>query len=362
MKKILIMVAFFFLSSQLVPYIAQADDNMAYSVSAVIPENQIDKTLTYFDLKMEPNQKQEIVLNVSNASDKEEIIVITPNNAKTNQNGVIDYSQSKGEGDSSLTVPLTSAISEAQEVSLAPNESKQVTFTLQMPEKEFDGVILGGFYIAKKENKDKAEESEKNVQIVNNYSYVIGIQLSENTAEVKPNLKLNQIKPALLNYRTAVTANIQNTKATKIKDLSVDGKVMRKGSSDVLHETVKENLSMAPNSNFDFPINWDNQTLEAGTYTVKLNAKSGEDEWKFEKDFEISAKGSNKLNKEAVELEKKPVNWLMIILIVIGSFILLISLIFYFIYRHKKKLAAEKRARLARKRKRQAHKRKMTRS
>lgn len=139
MKKILITVAFFFLSSQLVPYIAQADDNMAYSVSAVIPENQIDKTLTYFDLKMEPNQKQEIVLNVSNASDKEEIIVITPNNAKTNQNGVIDYSQSKGEGDSSLTVPLTSVISEAQEVGLAPNESKQVTFTLQMPEKEFDG-------------------------------------------------------------------------------------------------------------------------------------------------------------------------------------------------------------------------------
>ena len=217
-------------------------------------------------------------------------------------------------------------------------------------------MILGGFYIAKKENKDKAEESEKNVQIVNNYSYVIGIQLSENTAEIKPNLKLNQIKPALLNYRTAVTANIQNTKATKIKDLSVDGKVMRKGSSDVLHETVKENLSMAPNSNFDFPINWDNQTLEAGTYTLKLNAKSGEDEWEFEKDFEISAKGSNKLNKEAVELEKKPVNWLVIILIVAGSFIVLMSIIFYFIYRHKKKLAAEKRARLARKR--QAKKRK----
>ncbi|WP_233638286.1 WxL protein peptidoglycan domain-containing protein, partial [Carnobacterium maltaromaticum] len=27
---------------------------MAYSVKANIPENQINKTLTYFDLKMEP--------------------------------------------------------------------------------------------------------------------------------------------------------------------------------------------------------------------------------------------------------------------------------------------------------------------
>ncbi|PGQ04814.1 cell surface protein, partial [Bacillus thuringiensis] len=31
---------------------------MKFAVTAVIPENQVDKNQTYFDLKMEPGQKQ----------------------------------------------------------------------------------------------------------------------------------------------------------------------------------------------------------------------------------------------------------------------------------------------------------------
>lgn len=63
---------------------------------------------------------------------------------------------------------------------------------------------------------------------------------------------------------------------------------------------------MAPNSNFDFPISWDNQSLEPGTYTLDMTAKSGENQWTFEEDFTISAKESKTLNTDAVELEKKP--------------------------------------------------------
>lgn len=62
---------------------------------------------------------------------------------------------------------------------------------------------------------------------------------------------------------------------------------------------------MAPNLNFDFLINLDNQRLDTGTYIVNLVAKSGKEKWKFEKEFKISSKDSIKLNKEAVELEKK---------------------------------------------------------
>ncbi|WP_317945806.1 DUF916 and DUF3324 domain-containing protein [Carnobacterium maltaromaticum] len=352
MKKKLILLFILLFGIQVAPIIGQAADSMKYSVSAVIPENQIDKTLTYFDLKMIPNQKQDIDLVVSNSGDEEQTIIISPNVAKTNQNGVIDYSQSKGDIDSSLIFPLKSIISEKQEVKLAPKEKKTVTFTLEMPEKEFNGLILGGFYISTKEVNNKAKEAEKDVQIKNNYSYVIGIKLRENTNEVKPDLKLNQIKPALLNYRTAITANLQNIEATIIKDLSIDAKVMKKGNSDVLHETLKKDLSMAPNSNFDFPINWDNQSLEPGNYTLQLTATSGENKWNFEEDFNISSKESSTLNKEAVELEKAEPNWLLISLIILVVLLLLIMMIGFLIYRYKKKKAAEKRARLLKKRKR----------
>lgn len=360
MKKILSIIVALLLGGQISPIIGQAEESMAYSVKANIPENQINKTLTYFDLKMEPGQEQEISLTVSNSSDKEASISISPNIAMTNQNGVIDYSQFKPKLDSTLEIPLNSIISGKQDVTLAPNETKQIPFTIKMPEKAFEGIILGGFYISK-ETINNSSKEEKDVQIKNNYSYVIGIQLRESLNEVIPELKLNKIKPALLNYRTAVTANLQNTEATLIKGLNVHAKIWKKGSSKILHEIKKTDLSMAPNSNFDFPISWDNQILEAGSYTLKLEASSGEHKWNFEEDFMISAKESRSLNKEAVELEKKDPDWFMIIVIVALITLIGIILISFFIYKYKKKKEAERQARLKKQRKRkkmQAMKRK----
>lgn len=352
MKKLLSMITVCLLGIYLFPVTGQAEDKaMAYSVKANIPENQINKTLTYFDLKMEPKQKQDITLTVTNSSDQEETIIISPNVAITNQNGVIDYGQSGGKLDSSLKNPLTSIISKKQEVKLAPNESKEVAFTLQMPEKPFDGTVLGGFYITKKENEKELKE-EKNVQIHNQFSYVIGLQIRENTDEVAPEMLLNQVKPTLLNYRTAVTANLQNTEATLIKNLEVIAKVTQKGNTKILHETTKKDMSMAPNSNFNFPINWDNETLKSGTYMLDLVAKSGDKEWKFNKEFTISAKESKDLNKDAVELEKEAPNWWLIIGLVVAGMILIFSLLAFFIQKNARKKEAEKQARLKRQRKR----------
>ena len=346
MRKLYALIVILLIGSLISPIIGQAEGSMAYSAKANIPENQINKTLTYFDLKMEPGQEQEISLTVSNSSDKQTTIILSPNSATTNQNGVIDYGQNKGKVDSTLKIPLSSVISKEQEVTLAPNETKQVLFTLKMPDKLFNGILLGGFYVTKKEEAEDSKEAEKNVQIKNNYSYVIGIQLRETLEEVKPQLKMNQIKPALLNYRTAVTVNLQNTEATIIKEFDVHAKVRKKGNGTVLHEATKADMSMAPNSNFDFPISWDNQSLEPGTYTLDMTAKSGENQWTFEEDFTISAKESKTLNTDAVELEKKAPNWTLIILSVIGAMTLLIGGMLYLIYKHKKKKEAARKARI----------------
>lgn len=346
MRKLYALIVILLIGSLISPIIGQAEGSMAYSAKANIPENQINKTLTYFDLKMEPGQEQEISLTVSNSSDKQTTIILSPNSATTNQNGVIDYGQNKGKVDSTLKIPLSSVISKEQEVTLAPNETKQVLFTLKMPDKLFNGILLGGFYVTKKEEAEDSKEAEKNVQIKNNYSYVIGIQLRETLEKVKPQLKMNQIKPALLNYRTAVTVNIQNTEATIIKEFDVHAKVRKKGNGTVLHEATKTDMSMAPNSNFDFPISWDNQSLEPGTYTLEMTAKSGENQWTFEEDFTISVKESKTLNTDAVELEKKAPNWTLIILSVIGAMTLLIGGMLYLIYKHKKKKEAARKARI----------------
>lgn len=65
---------------------------MKFAVTAVIPENQIDKSQTYFDLKMQPGQKQTIQVQMKNDTNKEVVVESFANTAITNSNGITDYS------------------------------------------------------------------------------------------------------------------------------------------------------------------------------------------------------------------------------------------------------------------------------
>lgn len=309
-------------------------NTMEYSVKANIPKNQIDKKLTYFDLRMAPGSKQTISLTVKNSSNKEKKIIIEPNTAITNQNGVIDYSKHKYKKDSSLRYAFSDLISPKQEITLKGNESKKVPFTIQMPKEPFDGVILGGFYIHEINKEDKAKENNQ-VQIKNEFSYVIGVKLTETDQVVKPELKLNKVQAGLMNYRTVVTANLQNTEAVIINNLDVYARITKEGKNEKLHSTKKSKLSMAPNSNFDFPINWDNQKLEPGKYHLYLTATNGDQTWKFDEIFEIKGADAKMINKTAVEVEKDYT------FLFIGLAVFILALIIIIIILLKKKKRGE---------------------
>lgn len=308
--------------------------DMNYSVTAKIPENQIDKKLTYFDLKMTPGQQQTISLVATNSSDEPIMLTITPHTATTNKNGVIDYSQQLEKKDSSLIYDFSEYISGETKIALQPKEIKEVNYQITMPNESFNGILLGGFYI-KKEMTTKDEEQEKAVQIRNEYSYVIGVKLSESEGIVTPKLKLNQVKPALQNYRTAISANIQNTEPTIISGLEVDAKVYQKNSKKVLHHTEKSQMAMAPNSNFDFNISWDNQELKPGKYYLTLEAKDKTAKhWKFEKEFEIKKEESNHMNQKAVEIESNNTIWYSMMLAI--AIVVIVILVLLLVMKKKK--------------------------
>ncbi|MFW5438187.1 DUF916 and DUF3324 domain-containing protein [Paenibacillus apiarius] len=272
---------------------------MNYSVKANIPANQINKNLTYFDLKMSPGSKQTISLTVKNGSTEEVELMIEPNTAITNQNGVIDYSKHEYEKDSSLKHAFSELISPKQKVTLQGNETKEVPFTIQMPQESFDGIILGGFYIYKINQADITEENN-HIQLKNEFSYVIGVKLSETEKRVRPELKLNEVHAGLMNYRPVVTANLQNTEAVIVNNLEVDARITKEGQQETLYETKESQMSMAPNSNFDFPVRWDGQRLEPGKYHVYVTANDGNQTWEFDKMFEIKGEDAKQINESAV--------------------------------------------------------------
>lgn len=282
-----------------------------FVVNGNIQKNNNGDDKSYFDLKMKAGEKRKISLFLSNTSQEDLVLAIKPNTAITNQNGVIDYTAtlSVKKLDKSLQVSFSDLIKGPKKVTLKAGEKKEIFYEINMPEEKFDGMILGGFYISEQTPNETAKTKD-NVMIKNKVSYAIAVVLSETDEKVTSELKLNQVKPALQNYRTSVTANIQNTQPEIIRDLEVTAKVSKVNGQEVIHETNKKDMKMAPNSNFDFPITWDNQALKPGKYILNLTADSKNGSWKFSKEFEITATDSRKLNQKAVEVVQDD-SWLI---------------------------------------------------
>ncbi|ALS00767.1 cell surface protein [Enterococcus silesiacus] len=294
----------------LAPLKASAQDGtMNFSVTAVIPENQIDKTKTYFDLKMKPGQVQELEVLMNNPLDKEVTVENYANTAITNDNGIVDYSNSDPTLDKTLKAPF-SIISEVEKESTIPaKSSKTLKVKVTMPDEELDGVILGGLHFTEKEDKTKENKDNSGVQIKNRFAFAIGVLIRENDNVIKPDLLLGKIQPSQVNYRNVLKANIQNTQPVIIQKLEVDARVTKKGSKETLFEQKKPGIRMAPNSNFNFGTSWENEEFKAGKYTLHMNVSNGSEKWKWSKDFEISQKDAKKLNEQAVELKVDPTNW-----------------------------------------------------
>ncbi|MFR6689608.1 WxL protein peptidoglycan domain-containing protein, partial [Listeria innocua] len=175
---------------------AEAAEGNSFSVKAILPANQAS-SVTYFDLQMEPKQKQKLDVEITNQSKEQMTINCVANTAITNEMGYVDYSIPKTKPDETLKYPFAdiTEVSDS-EITLEPNETKIWSVNIQMPEESYDGIILGGLHFKEKtkEKTEKETKQEKEVQIKNEYAYVIGVKLTEKTTIVKPELALNQIK------------------------------------------------------------------------------------------------------------------------------------------------------------------------
>ncbi|MFB9769009.1 DUF916 and DUF3324 domain-containing protein [Lactiplantibacillus modestisalitolerans] len=313
---------------------AQAD-NLNYAVTANLPENQINDQVSYFDLKVKPGQKQDLTIQIKNNDEQAHRYQVSPNLAVTNDNGVIDYSQAKAKADQSLKFNLKTALSAKQTVTVPAKSAKTVTIKLALPTKAFDGIALGGINVVQ-ELADQNQQSG-GVALQNQYAYVIGLQLREKTTtNRKPNMRLHAVKARQLNYRNYVTANLQNDQPVIMRHLKIKSTVTKAGKTKPVLTTTKENLSMAPNSNFNFAIGDGQQALQPGKYTLHLTAKADEGQWKFTKNFTISNRQAKKLNDTSVATQQSP-NYLWWFVGLGAVIVLLLALVIWLILRNRRR-------------------------
>lgn len=319
-------------------------EEMSFSVEAQLPDNQLDKSKTYFDLRVTPGAKEELKVAIQNNKAEEVTVKIQANTAVTNDNGVIDYAVVKPTLDKTLEVPFASIAKVEPEVVLAPNEKKVISIPVAIPSNSFNGIILGGLHFSQKEGTGETK-TETGMQIENKFAYVIGVRLSENDDAVESDLKLLNVGAAQRNYRNVIEARLQNPMPRILGSMVVTADVYGANNLETpIFHSNQTNLNMAPNSNFGYGIPMDNKAFKPGKYLLKMTVEADGKTWPFEKEFEIKADEAKVLNSKAVDLLEEENDY--VLYFIIGGIILavvIIGLISWMVHQKRQHQAELKR-------------------
>lgn len=307
----------------------QADFGVGFNYKVVKPENQ-KSTVGYFDLKMSPGQKQTVQIELSNGTEHEMVIGVSLNGAKTNGNGVIEYGPTTIEDDKSLKYNFVDVVKGPKEVKIPAKSMVPLDLEITMPESSFDGSISGGIQMKQMTKEEKKEE--KKAGITNEYAFLVGMILNETDTKVEPDLAFNKAYAGLTNYRNAVFLNFSNVEAEYLEDMTVDAQIMKGDSKEVLYDTKKAGMRMAPNTMIDFPVEMNGDRMEPGEYTAHILVTAGDKKWEWTEKFSITDEEADKFNSQDVSLtQERGINWRLIAMIVGG--VVVVALIVFFVVR-----------------------------
>lgn len=339
--QLMILAVFALLIGGVVPVTAKAagvNNNIGYSVEAQIPKNQIDKSQSFFELRMKPGQTQTLRTKIFNVTNQDIRVKSAVHTAWTNSSGVIDYINTPKSYDSSLKYKMSdiSRVQGQKTVTVPAGGSKVVSVNVQVPQdKSYNGLILGAWYFERVDTKVTGKVKGAN-NIKNKYSYVVGMEYLMGKVPAA-DLKLGKVGAGMDNYHRGVIANLKNPTATIIPNLKLDSTITNRDGGQTVKRVQKENVQMAPNTTYRYPMLYGKTPLKAGNYHLHMVVKNKDRTWIFDRDFTITNAQANKFNSDSVD--DPGVNiWLLIGLGALAMLILvlLILLIIYLIRRRRR--------------------------
>ncbi|OEY81690.1 hypothetical protein NT95_09110 [Oenococcus kitaharae] len=307
---------------------------LSFSVSTNIPNNQIDKSRSFFDLEMKPSQKQTVTVLLTNNTSQAITVNVGVNAAKTNLNGVIEYGKSSLKNDKSLKYPLEKLVRYPKTVTIPAKQSQAVPFTITMPNKLYKGIVLGGLTFQQKDDSkaSASSSSQKGTVVQNKFVYAVAMILRESAQAVKPVLALASAQPNQADGRNLINARILNKKSLLMSSVKVSAKVYRKGQGTPIYSSTIGNMQIAPNNALNYPIYLKGARMQAGSYTARVQvtatAYKNPQTWHFSKNFQIKASTAGSLNKSTVEQIKGPdYSWVLPAVIIVLLVVMIILLI-----------------------------------
>lgn len=326
-------------------------DPLGFVVQAIRPDTQIETNKSYFFIETQPDETQ--ILKVKVKSTQKDPIKIKTfiANGTTGSTGNIEYDESTKEFDESLKHPLTEFVKVSDsEITLENFEEKVVELIVTPPKESYKGIKLGAVVFQSVED----EEQTKKQTISSKYQYKIGLITTETGEEYEnaKNLNLTSAKLGLKLGRKQVAAVIHNPEPKIADNLKIEATVTKKGSDTVLKKQTVENARMAPNSTYEFSVDWGVDAIDPGEYTLNVYAQNDEEEWKWQKEFSVSAEKAKKMNEETVFKIESP-DWLpYVVMLAISSFVIVVVILMVRNKRWKKMIRERARKRKAKQAKR----------
>lgn len=330
--------------------LAAADDavmkQVGFSYTINHPTNQIGENGA-LNLKMKPGQEQIVTVTIKNTNTQTVGINLSLNGARTNGNGGLEYGPNKFKADKSMAYDLPDLITIPKDIIVPENSSKDIEIKIKMPKVAFAGIVTGGVQMMEKE--DEAEELTE-TGIVNKVAYLFGITLQNEEKELVPELELRKVYPEQANFRNAIFLDIANIIPMKVKGLMLDIEITKEGQEDVLYESKKNNMDMAPNTLMSYPVSFGGEKMVAGKYTAHVLATAHDKDWKWDKNFTITKEQADMFNQKDVNLvQERGIDWKLIALIVFSLVFVIAGI--YLVRRvlNKKKASKENSAKSSRK-------------
>lgn len=290
-------------------------NEVGFTVEPILTDEQIDPSKGYYFIPVVPGEETTLKLNVKSTIKEPRTVNISVEDAYTNQNGQIDYNGTNVKRDKSLKNSLSEITNVSdKEITVKELETKTITITVNSPSKHFDGVKVAAICVTKKDSKN--EETGINTS----YGYRVGIMITEdkdidyNNSET---LNLLNVIPTVHQGKRVIQSTFQNPEPKILNNLTVETKLRKKGSNEVLRKRTTSDMRMAPNSQFDFATNWGIDPIKPGTYILSIKAASNEKEWTWEREFTIGDKEAKKINEEASLTITYP-SWVPVVVILLG--------------------------------------------
>lgn len=295
----------------------------------------------YFMLDLHPKQKEILEIEVTNYSSNPISVLAEIGRAQTSDSGLISYDLSldnNTEIDDSVNFNKMIDVTE-KKIDLKEKETKKLSFSVMVPEKEFKGEVLGGIHF----KEIDTEDTKPKKMVTNKFSYSIPIIIRNNYNKIENELSIVNVEPALRNYHPYIQVNIKNSALSIIRNMKIEGEIYNLDKNEKWYVRHLENLQMAPYSDFNFGFDLKDSEILPGNYEVILDIDADGKKYNLKKGFKITKEEAKEKNENSVFVEQSTNDYLIVFSIIAVLILLGLILIIYLQKKEKKNKRRRKR-------------------